>query len=176
MCRCGNSTMRKCGDVVDPHCQDVEMLWIHIFSVTIRINFEFVILVLQSSWWGRESWLLCLICLPGVSWWLSRSSSRCHGLSAVCDCGISWSYSLTIFYLRINVNLHYADPQYICLHSHLKCGNPHCSTIHPHCSTLHPHSKCRDVVDPHCIHILRVKVYIASTSQAIWTLSSTSNH
>ena len=24
------------------------------------------ILVLQSSWWGRESWLLCLICLPGV--------------------------------------------------------------------------------------------------------------
>ena len=37
------------------------------------------ILVLQSSWWGRESWLLCLICLPGVSWWLSGSSSRCHG-------------------------------------------------------------------------------------------------
>ena len=53
--------------------------------------------VLQLSWWGRESWLLCLICLPGVSWWLSGSSSRCHGVSAVCDCGISWSYSLTIF-------------------------------------------------------------------------------
>ena len=103
------------------------------------------ILELQSSWWGRESWLLCLICLPGVSWWLSGSSSRCHGVvcslwlwyfliiltyyfwrgienwlfafivlqmycyykcsvalphgavgwSAVCDCGISWSYSLT---------------------------------------------------------------------------------
>ena len=35
-------------------------------------------LVLQSSWWGRESWLLCLICLPGVSWWLSGSSWRCH--------------------------------------------------------------------------------------------------
>ena len=49
------------------------------------------------NWWGRESWLLCLICLPGVSWWFSGSSSRCHGLSAVCDCGISWSYSLTIF-------------------------------------------------------------------------------
>ena len=39
------------------------------------------ILVLQSSWWGRESWLLCLICLPGVSWWLSGSSSRCHGVA-----------------------------------------------------------------------------------------------
>ena len=24
------------------------------------------ILVLQSSLWGRESWLLCLVCLPGV--------------------------------------------------------------------------------------------------------------
>ena len=45
------------------------------------------------SWWGRESWLLCLICLPGVSWWLSGSSSRCHGV--VCD--IYWSYSLTNF-------------------------------------------------------------------------------
>ena len=36
------------------------------------------ILVLQSSWWGRESWLLCLVCLPGVSWWFCGSSSRCH--------------------------------------------------------------------------------------------------
>ena len=26
---------------------------------------------------------------------LFDSSSRCHGLSVVCDCGISWSYSLT---------------------------------------------------------------------------------
>ena len=25
MCSCGNSTLWKCGDVVDPHCQDVEM-------------------------------------------------------------------------------------------------------------------------------------------------------
>ena len=24
-------------------------------------------LVLQSSGWGRESWFLCLVCLPGVS-------------------------------------------------------------------------------------------------------------
>ena len=25
-----------------------------------------------------QNWLLCLICLPGVSRWLSGSSSRCH--------------------------------------------------------------------------------------------------
>ena len=42
MCRCGNSTLWKCGDVVDPHCQDVEMWWIHIFSVAVHINFEFI--------------------------------------------------------------------------------------------------------------------------------------
>ena len=37
------------------------------------------ILVLQSSWWGRENWLLCLVCLPDVSWWFFDSSSRWHG-------------------------------------------------------------------------------------------------
>ena len=35
------------------------------------------ILILQSSRWGRESWLLCFACLPGVSWLLCGSSSRC---------------------------------------------------------------------------------------------------
>ena len=34
----------------------------------------------------RESWLLCLVCLPGVSWLLCGYSSQRHGLSAVCDC------------------------------------------------------------------------------------------
>ena len=46
-------------------------------------------LVLQSSRWGGESWLRCLICLPGVSWWLSGIPRGAMGLSAVCDCGIS---------------------------------------------------------------------------------------
>ena len=31
------------------------------------VRYFMSILVLQSSWWGRESWLLYLICLPGVS-------------------------------------------------------------------------------------------------------------
>ena len=117
MCRCGNSTLWKCGDVVDPHCQDVEMWWIHI-----------------------------------VKMW------KCGGSTF-----LVWRSTYIRIYQRMNVNLHYSDPQYISIYSHLKCGNPHCSTIHPHCSTLHPHSKCGDVVDPHCIHILHVKVHIAST-------------
>ena len=53
------------------------------------------ILVLQSSWWGRESWLLCLICLPGVSWWLSGSSSRCHRVA--CSLWL-WNFLIILTY------------------------------------------------------------------------------
>ena len=42
----------------------------------------------------RDSWLLCFVCLPGVSWLLCGSSRGARGLSAFCDCDISWSYSL----------------------------------------------------------------------------------
>ena len=50
------------------------------------------ILVLQSSWSGRESWLLCLVCLPDVSWWLCGSSLWCHGFV----CGLWLWYFLII--------------------------------------------------------------------------------
>ena len=53
------------------------------------------ILVLQSSWWRRESWLLCLICLPGVSWWLSGSSSQCRGV--VCSLWL-WYFLVILSY------------------------------------------------------------------------------
>ena len=53
------------------------------------------ILKLQSSWRGRESWLLCLICLPGVPWWLSGSSSRCHGV--VCSLWL-WYFLIILTY------------------------------------------------------------------------------
>ena len=56
------------------------------------------IIVLQSSWWGRESWLLCLICLPGVSWWLSSSSSRCHGV--FCSLWLWYFLIILIYYFR----------------------------------------------------------------------------
>ena len=59
------------------------------------VRYFMSILVLQSSWWGRESWLLCLICLPGVSWWLSGSSSRCHGV--VCSLWL-WYFLIILTY------------------------------------------------------------------------------
>ena len=58
------------------------------------------ILVLQSSWLGRESWLLCLICLPGVSWWLSGSSSRCHGV--VCSLWLWYFLIILTYYFWID--------------------------------------------------------------------------
>ena len=61
--------------------------------------------VLQLSWWGRESWLLCLICLPGVLWWLSGSSSRCHGGV----CGL-W---LWYFLIILNIFLRYCQRTYL---------------------------------------------------------------
>ena len=65
-------------------------------NCSVFVRYFMSILVLQSSWWGRESWLLCLICLPGVSWWLSGSSSRCHWV--VCGLWL-WHFLiiLTIF-------------------------------------------------------------------------------
>ena len=56
-------------------------------------------LVLQSFWWGRESWLLCelsSLCLVTVSVFVALPNGAV-GWSAVCDCGISWSCSATCF-------------------------------------------------------------------------------
>ena len=36
----GISQIVECVGVETPHCQDVEMWWIHIFSVAVHINFE----------------------------------------------------------------------------------------------------------------------------------------
>ena len=58
-------------------------LWESVIVLCFAVRYFMSILVLQLSCWGRESWLLCLICLPGVSTWLSGTSSRCHGV--VCN-------------------------------------------------------------------------------------------
>ena len=42
----------------------------------------------------RESCLLHFVCLPCVCDCYVALSREALGLSAVCDCGISWSYSL----------------------------------------------------------------------------------
>ena len=61
-------------------CSLLLPLWESVIVLCFVVRCFVSFLVLQSSWWGRESWLLCLICLPGVSWWLGGSSSRCHGV------------------------------------------------------------------------------------------------
>ena len=63
-----------------PFCLLLRPLWESVIVLCFVVCYYMSILKLQSSWWGRESWLLCLICLPGVSWWLSGSSSWCHGV------------------------------------------------------------------------------------------------
>ena len=72
-------------------------LWESVIVRCFVVRYFMSIVALLSSWWGRESWLLCLICLPGVLWWLGGFPRGATGLSAVCDCGISWPYSLTTF-------------------------------------------------------------------------------
>ena len=93
------------------------------------VRYFMSILVLQSSWWGRESWLLCLICLPGVSWWLGSSSSRCHGV--VCSLWL-WYFLIILTY-------------YLCLSLHLsKChivGNHVSRLIYMYGSCLRRHSQ-----------------------------------
>ena len=67
-------------------------LWKSVIVLCSIVRYFMSILVLQSSWWGRDSWLLCLICLTGVSWWLGGSSSRCNGVV----CGLWLWYFLII--------------------------------------------------------------------------------
>ena len=71
-------------------------LWESVIVLCFVVRYFMSILVLQSSWWGRESWMLCLICLPGVSWWLSGSSSRCHGV--VCSLWLLYFLIILTYY------------------------------------------------------------------------------
>ena len=71
--------------------------WIeHVIALCFVVRYFMSIQVLQSSWWGRESWLLCLICLPGVLWGLSGSSSRCHGV--VCSLWLCYFLIILTYY------------------------------------------------------------------------------
>ena len=53
-------------------------LWDSVSGPCFVVRYCMSILVLQSSRFERESWLLCFVCLPGVSWLLCGSPSRCH--------------------------------------------------------------------------------------------------
>ena len=83
-------------------------LWESAIVLCFVVRYFMSILVLQSSWWGRESWLLCLICLPGVSWWLSSSSSQCHGVV----CGLWLWYFLIILTYNFCYALLYVNSKF----------------------------------------------------------------
>ena len=53
--------------------------WESVIVLCFVVRYFMSILVLISSWWGIESWLLLVVCLPDVSWLFCGSSSRYHG-------------------------------------------------------------------------------------------------
>ena len=71
--------------------------WDSVIVLCLVVHYFMSIPVFQSSCWGRESWLLCFVCLTGVSWLLCGSSSRCHGF--VC--------SLWLWYFLIILNYYF---------------------------------------------------------------------
>ena len=82
------------------------------------ISLKFCDSITQFLWQACESWLLCFICLPGVSWWLSGSSSRCHGV--VCSLWLWYfliilTYYFWVFLCNLLVHVLFPDTSY---HSH----------------------------------------------------------
>ena len=72
-----------CWSVVDS-CSHCSVLCL--FHVLMHIV---SFLVLQSSWWGRESWLLYFVCLPDVLWFYVALPQSAVSCSSVSDCGLS---------------------------------------------------------------------------------------
>ena len=77
-------------------------LWESVIVLCFSVRYFMSILVLQSSWLGRESWLLCLVCLPGAPWLLGGSSSWWHGFV----CSLLLSYFLNILTIFAPQTLH----------------------------------------------------------------------
>ena len=69
-------------------------------------------LVLQSSWWGRESWLLYFNCLSDVLWLLvlCGSSSRCRGW--VCSVWLWYFLIILIYFLVIHKRILLEKPNF----------------------------------------------------------------
>ena len=76
-------------------------LWEYVFVLCFAVRYFMSILVLQSSWWGRESWLLGLVCLRGVSWLLCGSSLRCHGF--VCSLRVWYFLIILTYYFTLYI-------------------------------------------------------------------------
>ena len=70
----------------------------------LYVHFRFAIILMGK----RESWLLCLDCLPGVSWLLWDSSSRCHGF--VCSLWL-WYFLINLTYYFYTITASQTDHQ-----------------------------------------------------------------
>ena len=77
-----------------------------LYFLCFVVRYFMSILVLQSSWWERESWLLCLVCLPGVSWLLRDSSSWFHGF--ICSLWLCF-FLIKLAYHFSNLNSIFAE-------------------------------------------------------------------
>ena len=77
------------------HCWLLLSLWKYVIFLCFVVRSFVSILVLQSSRWERESWLLCFVCLSGVSRLLCGSFSRCNGF--VCSLWL-WYFLIILTY------------------------------------------------------------------------------
>ena len=68
-------------------------LWNSVIVLCFVVRYFVSILVLQIARWGIENWLLCFVFLVSLDCFVALTHDA-TGLSAVCDWGISWSYSL----------------------------------------------------------------------------------
>ena len=75
------------------HC-----LWWFCVGLCFVVHYFVFFLVLKSSWRGRESWLSVGVLVAGQQCVIVVFPGHIHLLSGLkrCDCGISWSYSLTL--------------------------------------------------------------------------------
>ena len=67
-------------------------MWVCSCSMLLYVPSSFAIILMGK----RESWLLCLVCLPGVLWLLCGSSLRCHGF--VCSLWLCY-FEIILFLL-----------------------------------------------------------------------------
>ena len=69
------------------HC-----LWGFCIRFLFRYSVLCVHLLLQTSWWGIESWLLCLNCLPDVLWQCSVASRGWSVLECLKKPNATWDF------------------------------------------------------------------------------------
>ena len=108
----------------------IHWLWGLCFCLCFVVHYCVSFLVLQSSLTGRESWLLCSY-VSWMSFYCKCSVTLPYGAvgwSAVCDCGISWSYSLFDMFYDWCIPSKVIDMPKVCLRS-TTSDDPYVSTM-----------------------------------------------